>query len=507
MAERLARGFIFHNNLSMALLEEVFKTSGTPTYTFVPPVEYTRLKVYLRSPDRGLIVEGPSGIGKTTSIIKLLEELDLHNDVLLLSARRPKDIELIQQISSIKDIGTIVIDDFHKLSDELKEELADYLKLVADASDFNVKLILIGINSDGESLIKFAADLNNRIDTIRFEKNPDEKIEQLISSGETALNISINIKHDLIKMSQGSFHLAQMLCRETCLLSDLTETSGKLNPELINVSKELVQMHIMDELSRTFYDTARRFSIGSKLRPSGRAPYLHLLKWLSESDEWSIEMRDIMNSHPAHRASINQVVEKEFLDNVVADDEVIQKGLHYEAKSQRLSIEDPKFMFYIKNLAWNQFAKRIGFSRVHFDGNYDVALSFAGSDREFAEILFQLLTEQEISTFYDKNEQHRIIASNVEEYLAPIYQSEANLIIVFIGNDYPKRIWTQFESRQFKDRFGEGSVIPVWFNELNYSSFDTSREYGGYTIISGKEVYKQMAELATVIAGKLAEMS
>ena len=28
--------------------------------------------------------------------------------------------------------------------------------------------------------------------------------------------------------------------------------------------------------------------------------------------------------------------------------------------------------------------------------------------------------------FYDKNEQHRILAEHVEEYLRPIYQSEAS---------------------------------------------------------------------------------
>lgn len=464
----------------MLLLEDVFKTSGTPTYTFVPPVEYTRLKVYLRSPDRGLIVEGPSGIGKTTSIIKALEELGLSSEVLLLSARKAKDIEFIKQISSLKEFGTIIIDDFHKLDDSIKEDLADFMKVVADTGDYGIKLILIGINSAGESLVKFASDLNNRVDTLRFEKNPDDKIDKLISSGEKSLNITIAIKEDLISLSQGSFHLAQMLCKETCMLADVTESESMIQE--VNVSKDLVQEHVLEELSRIFYDTARRFSVGSKLRPGGRAPYLHLLKWLSESEDWSIEMRDVMNSHPAHKASINQVVEKEFLDNVVSNDEIIQKGLHYESKSQRLSIEDPKFMFYIRNLSWNQFAKRIGFSRVHFDGSYDIALSFAGQDRKYAQYLFDELSEQEISVFYDKNEQHKILAENVEEYLAPIYRSEANLVVVFLGVEYPKRVWTQFESKQFKARFGDKSVIPIWFSNVDYTAFDISRDYGGHTI-------------------------
>ena len=68
------------------LLEEVFKTSGIPIHTFVKPQEYTKLIVSLRTKGRGLIIEGPSGIGKTTSINRAIQEIDLHASVLSLSA-------------------------------------------------------------------------------------------------------------------------------------------------------------------------------------------------------------------------------------------------------------------------------------------------------------------------------------------------------------------------------------------------------------------------------------
>ncbi|MUG28056.1 hypothetical protein [Aeromonas salmonicida] len=51
-------------------LEDFFKLSGVPEFTFVEPEEYPRLFIALRSKGRGLIVEGPSGIGKTTSVLK-----------------------------------------------------------------------------------------------------------------------------------------------------------------------------------------------------------------------------------------------------------------------------------------------------------------------------------------------------------------------------------------------------------------------------------------------------
>jgi hypothetical protein len=79
----------------------------------------------------------------------------------------------------------------------------------------------------------------------------------------------------------------------------------------------------------------------------------------------------------------------------------------------------------IRNISWRQFARQIGFMTIEFKRRYDFALSFAGTDREIASLLFTKLAENEVEVFYDKNEQHRILAQDVEEYLRPIYQTEA----------------------------------------------------------------------------------
>ncbi len=60
-------------------LEEVFKLSGIPTFTFVEPVEYKKIIVSLRTPGRGIVIEGPSGIGKTCAVMKALAETNRRN--------------------------------------------------------------------------------------------------------------------------------------------------------------------------------------------------------------------------------------------------------------------------------------------------------------------------------------------------------------------------------------------------------------------------------------------
>lgn len=133
-------------------LEDVYKTSGVPTYTFVKPLEYRKLLVSLRTPGRGLVLEGPSGIGKTTGVTQALEELGVLGKVTNLTARRAYDRDIIADLPSQEPIGTVVIDDFHRLDELTKQAVADYMKVLADEEDKSNKVIIVGINKAGESL-------------------------------------------------------------------------------------------------------------------------------------------------------------------------------------------------------------------------------------------------------------------------------------------------------------------------------------------------------------------
>ena len=82
-----------------------------------------------------MIIEGPSGIGKSTAVTKVLEELKLDSNVSVLSARDPMDSEYIALLPEISAIGTVIIDDFHRLEDSTKSSIADLLKITADRED------------------------------------------------------------------------------------------------------------------------------------------------------------------------------------------------------------------------------------------------------------------------------------------------------------------------------------------------------------------------------------
>lgn len=485
-------------------LQEVFVLSGVPQHTFVQPVEYTRLLVALRTPGRSVVVEGPSGIGKTTAVVKAITDAGIAGHVVTLSARKTEDVAFIRDLPRQLPIGTVLIDDFHRLDDDAKKDIADLMKTLADESATHSKLVVLGITNAGQSLILFGKDLANRIEVIPFEANPRHKVEELIEKGEVALNVAMNIKEEIVSAAQGSFYIAQMLAYHTCIRSNILNTA---DPKTTTTeSYESVRTHVISALARSFHDTAIGFARGTKLRREGRAPYLHLLYWISQSQTWSINANREADRHPAQRGSVSQVVAKGFLKELIDGSDDIQRVLHFDPFNSTLVVQDPQFIFYIRNLSWQQFAEEVGFVSLEFPSRYDFALSFAGSDRDMAEALFSALQERELEVFYDRNEQHRILAEDVEEYLGPIYASDAQLVICILGPDYPKRVWTKFESDQFKLRFKSGEVIPIVLSTAPLGIFDTATKIGHIVWDCGGDFSKQVVSTADLLIQKSVEI-
>lgn len=484
-------------------LESVFKVGGVPTYTFVEPVEYNQLIVALRTPGRGIVVEGPSGIGKTTALMRAINAVELGDKVLVLSGRRPSDLDLINELPSIRDAGIVLIDDFHRLSNDIKQKIADHLKILADEENTKSKIIVLGINQAGKTLIEFANDLNNRLEVIRFEANPDSKIQLLLDKGQQSLNITFNIIDDIVDASNGSFYVAQMLAHQICIDQGVLEARVENTP--INVSFEETRSKVYEKLERAFYDKAKSFCQGTRVRKEGRAPYLHLLYWLATSKDWVISMDNIIRSYPEHRGSVGQVADKGYLKDLIENNDQLSSVLHYDSVSRNLTVEDPQFMFFVRNIPWQKFATEIGFDSIYFKSIYDFALSFAGEDREIAKQIFDKLTEQELHVFYDKNEQHRILAQDVEDYLRPIYQSDAEFIIALLSKNYPKKLWTKFESDHFKQRFKNNAVVPIWFSDAPTGLFDESKRYGGITLYVDNDIESQVDEIIEVLKKTITE--
>jgi hypothetical protein len=97
--------------------------------------------------------------------------------------------------------------------------------------------------------------------------------------------------------------------------------------------------------------------------------------------------------------------------------------------------------------------------------SYDVALSFAGEDRPFADDLAQRLKQSGIRVFYDDFERHQLWGTNLFEKLHEIYSSKARYCIMIVSKSYVEKQWTVHERRSAQERVlderGGDYLLPV----------------------------------------------
>lgn len=128
---------------------------------------------------------------------------------------------------------------------------------------------------------------------------------------------------------------------------------------------------------------------------------------------------------------------------------------------------------------------------------------FCREHRDIAKRLAELIAAREVSVWYDYDDQHLILAENVEDYLAPIYRSEASYVIALLSKEYPRKIWTKFESDNFKARFGDNAVIPISFSDAPAGFFSVVNEKGGLYLRVDGDVEAQLVEFAEVLCKRI----
>jgi hypothetical protein len=141
-------------------LQDVFKTVGLPPYTYVKPAYYGEVRADISQPGKHLLIEGPSGIGKTCVAFKVFEELGWAKDdkFSYVSCRDDNALDLINTFFVTAGKGEIpippliVVDDFHLLTVAKRAEIGSLLKRMSDRvfeHPAPPKAILIGIPTPG----------------------------------------------------------------------------------------------------------------------------------------------------------------------------------------------------------------------------------------------------------------------------------------------------------------------------------------------------------------------
>ena len=95
---------------------------------------------------------------------------------------------------------------------------------------------------------------------------------------------------------------------------------------------------------------------------------------------------------------------------------------------------------------------------------YDVAISFAGEDRELAEELASGLVIKGINVFYDKYEEANLWGKDLYDHLIKVYRDDSKYCLMLISEHYAAKQWTSHERKAAQSRaFSENQeyILPL----------------------------------------------
>jgi sugar/nucleoside kinase (ribokinase family) len=101
--------------------------------------------------------------------------------------------------------------------------------------------------------------------------------------------------------------------------------------------------------------------------------------------------------------------------------------------------------------------------------DFDVALSFAGEQREFAQELAAAIKNLGLKVFYDNDYQADLWGRNLYDYLFEIYSRRAKYCLIVVSKEYAAKEWTVHERQAAQHRAlaerGNAYILPVQYDD------------------------------------------
>lgn len=102
--------------------------------------------------------------------------------------------------------------------------------------------------------------------------------------------------------------------------------------------------------------------------------------------------------------------------------------------------------------------------KVQKEHEYDVALSFAGEDRNYVQKVAEELQKKKLRIFYDEFEKANLWGKDLYQYLNDVYKNKSKFTIVFISKHYSEKRWTNHELKSIQSRVFKENIeylLPV----------------------------------------------
>lgn len=206
----------------------------------------------------------------------------------------------------------------------------------------------------------------------------------------------------------------------------------------------------------------------------------------------------------------------------VKNDNYIQRFLPVARYTYNTSIELPKSKYYLTHPSIDEHLKKLFdisfYNRNNIIGDgyefndlknitrkYDVALSFAGEDRDYVEKVVTYLRDQGISVFYDNHHKTSLWGKDLFQHLHTIYMELAKCCVVFISKHYPLKLWTQHELKAVQSKVliqGDDYLLPVRFDDTIIPGLNPTIGYIDCSVVNPTELGALIKEKIQSLSNK-----
>jgi hypothetical protein len=223
---------------------------------------------------------------------------------------------------------------------------------------------------------------------------------------------------------------------------------------------------VVDRLQAAYYPAVKEFCRGRRFRPSND-PYFKLLRAVGQQDSSIVDLNEMANSIPEVRGSINNIKERR-LQVLIESKPTVAQHFYYNPETKNFAIEDPALFYFIKHLDWGRLRQDCGFREQNEDFEFEVALSFAGENRELASFIADSLTTLDVPVFYDEMFEANFLGKAWSQQFKEIFAEKSRFVVCILDKYHLSKLWPTFEREHFVPRIADESVIPIFLDDSKF---------------------------------------
>jgi hypothetical protein len=277
------------------------------------------------------------------------------------------------------------------------------------------------------------------------------------------------------------------------LANDVLETAKERRTLEYDIA--LVRERVVQRLEHSYEAAVKDFCRGKRFR-STNDPYFKLLREVGRQDSSIVDLQALANSAEEVRGSINNIKEDR-LSILLETKPLCSRHFYYNTDTKNFAIEDPALFYYLKHLDWERLRQECGFRHTDKDYEFDIAISFAGENRDLARLVAEQLRVMDCSVFFDEYYEANYLGGTWRKYFDEIFRSKSRYVVCLLDRHHAEKIWPTFERECFVTRVTEGAVIPIYLDETAFPGIPADIIGIKFSIDESKDVPDQVTDEIT----------